>query len=89
VRIKVRWQAHVDPTLLGDEGMHLGHKFIPNHVQQLLYEGQLQYLLIDDRENKLEVVLHSPLEHAILIVVVGLGCLLLEEDVLDKDIQQV
>ena len=69
--------------------MYLCDEFIAHHVKQVLHEGQLKYFLIDYGENKLQVVLHLPLQDAVTEVVLSFRCLLGQQYVFDEGIKDV
>lgn len=87
--VKLVRQRQVDVPLYAYLGVEFIHKLVPYHVQQLIDECQLQNLLINDGKDQFQIVLHLPLEDGILVVVLMLGCLLLEQDVFDEDVEHV
>lgn len=83
-------QRHVDLSSLGKCRVYLGDKLVPDHIEQILDKSELENLLVDDGKDKVQIVLHLPLEHAVLEVVLRLRALLiLQEDVLDEHVQQL
>lgn len=69
--------------------MYLCDKLIAHHVKQVLNESQLQYFLIDNSKDELQVILHLPLQDAVTEVVLSFRCLLGQQYVFDERIEDI